>query len=218
MVATMRRQTASKPVMIPLKSIAWEMTYYPRLSHDWMTAHQYAAAMSLNGADSFPPVVVVRHGNCYLGLDGYHRCDAAKRNKYESIHCIVLDIPESEWFAKAVELNAKHGRSLTMPERVAIVERLKESGFAMERISSLVGMTAAAMAKMAERYGPSGEPETVESNGKHSPIESAPASSQVMRTLAEMESLLRNPKPWIDAAGARDAVKRIAKLIEPYAR
>jgi ParB-like chromosome segregation protein Spo0J len=75
--------------------------------------------------ESWPPLKVVRQGESYLLVDGYHRLEAAKNLELESIRVEVVDVtPAEDLHELAFALNAAHGRPLSLTDRRAFADRL----------------------------------------------------------------------------------------------
>jgi ParB/Sulfiredoxin domain len=131
--------TRPKQTEIAPGAVVFDKDYYPRTDSDWQTVSRYTDAMRTGS--EFPPITVVYRGEEPILLDGWHRVQAAKHAKIESLPCAVLDIPESEWFAKAVKLNAKNSRPLTVRDRAMIAHKLKVAGYDLSAISAMVHAT-----------------------------------------------------------------------------
>ena len=70
--------------------------------------------------EAWPPLKVVRRGERYLLLDGFHRLAAAQNLGLETVLVEALDVPEdADLHAMAFALNAVHGRPLTLNDRRA---------------------------------------------------------------------------------------------------
>jgi hypothetical protein len=70
--------------------------------------------------ERWPPLKVVKRGNEYLLVDGFHRLAAAKNLGLEKLPAEVLQVPENEdLYALAFQLNASHGRPLSLADRRA---------------------------------------------------------------------------------------------------
>lgn len=75
--------------------------------------------------EAWPPLKVVRRGERYLLLDGFHRLAAAQNLRLETVLVETLDVPEDgDLHAIAFALNAAHGRPLTLNDRRAFAARL----------------------------------------------------------------------------------------------
>jgi hypothetical protein len=72
-----------------------------------------------------PPLKVVRQGDGYLLVDGFHRFAAAQNLGLAEIDVEVLDTPaDGDLHSLAFALNAAHGRPLTLSDRRAYAARL----------------------------------------------------------------------------------------------
>ena len=76
-------------------------------------------------AEAWPPVKVIERDGGFLLVDGFHRFAAAQNLGLETIAVEVLDQPEDDdLFGLAFDLNAKHGRALTLSDKRAFAVRL----------------------------------------------------------------------------------------------
>lgn len=142
---------------LKLEQIGCDPNFYPRVNGDadWLTVHRYTDALKANARFNFPAVVVVRATgfpkgfDCpYLLLDGRHRCRAYVAAGREVIPVIVETLPRSKWFARSVELNAAHGRTLDTGDKAWIAERLNEDGWSDEDVGKLLFMSADSIQKI----------------------------------------------------------------------
>jgi hypothetical protein len=144
---------------IALDKLVFDPTYYPRNSVDWQQAHRYAEAMQVIAKDPtarrFPPIDVAAIGDgTFRVLDGWHRCDAAKRCGYTEIEAQVTKAQSlQEQFLVAIKANLTHGRGLTNQERTAIACRLQSADFrwSLGRISTLLGMKKSSLHTMLHK-------------------------------------------------------------------
>ena len=113
--------------LISLEKITWDEKIYPRTGVDWITAHKYAEAMK--AGEVFPPIDVVLNPNApgeYIGLDGRHRYTARQKNHEKTIDVRVMHLTGIDRYLHAIKTNLKHGRPLSMQERLQIAKRLQE--------------------------------------------------------------------------------------------
>ena len=76
-------------------------------------------------ADAWPALKVVRRGDRYLLVDGFHRFAAAQNLGLAEVAVDVLDgPPDGDLASLAFVLNASHGRPLTLADRRAFAGRL----------------------------------------------------------------------------------------------
>lgn len=76
-------------------------------------------------AEHWPPLKVVRRGEQYILVDGFHRFAAAQHLKLQTVAVVIQGVPEGEdLHALAFALNAAHGRPLTLSDRRAFAARL----------------------------------------------------------------------------------------------
>lgn len=129
--------------MLPVDDVEYDPDYVPRQSIDLDdTVQRYREALIADPGFEFPAaIVVVRttgRGARYLIIDGVHRYVAYNQAERRRIPASIEHLPESKWFARAVELNAQHGRPLTQIDRSRIVERLGKEGWSAEKIAGLL--------------------------------------------------------------------------------
>jgi ParB-like nuclease domain len=86
------------------------------------TVLEYADEM-LNGA-SFPAIVVYFDGADYWLADGYHRLEAARKIKRETIEADVRDGTARDAILFGIGANASHGLRRTQVDKRRAVERL----------------------------------------------------------------------------------------------
>jgi len=123
--------------ILKISEIEMDEELYPRTKVSWMTSYTYSQAMLMG--DIFPPVIVGRLEGKYYLIDGWHRIQALKLLKQDVVKAIVKNVEsKKELFAEAVKLNARHGKPLSIQDKVKIIDRLKELGFDPKNISELV--------------------------------------------------------------------------------
>lgn len=128
--------------MLGVDDLQYDPNYLPRQEVDLQeTVPHYAEMLAADPGFEFPPVLAVRRqgkGSSYLVLDGTHRLLAYLRAGRKLIPVIVEQLPQSRWFARAVELNAAHGRPLLTEDRRKVVRTLEAEGWKPERIAALL--------------------------------------------------------------------------------
>ncbi len=142
-------------MQIKLSELTFDKSIYPRSAVDWVTVVVYADAMKLG--DKFPAIEVVKTKDGYSVIDGWHRCDAAKRCGFESIEATVVEAAgERERFLRAVETNLKHGRALGAYEKAQIANRLASYNWKEAKIARFLSMTQESLKRMlVKRVSPS---------------------------------------------------------------
>ena len=134
------------PVLLSIEQVEYDSAYFPRESIDLdVTVAKYTEALVHNPDFHLPPIVVVkRTGRTppYIVLDGVHRLLSYGRAERSAIPALVERLPESQWFARSVELNAAHGRPLTQTDQRIIVRRLESDGWAIDKIAGLLKVRA----------------------------------------------------------------------------
>lgn len=142
---------------IPLDQVGYDPKYYPRVNghEDWLTVHRYKDALLADRHKDFPPVVVVKATGKpykYMLLDGKHRCKSYALAERGSIPAEVERLPESKWFARSVELNATHGRTLDSGDKAWIAKRLEEDGYSTEDAAKLLHMRVESLEKIKAEH------------------------------------------------------------------
>ena len=131
-------------ISLPLDAICIEPTLHPRSMVDWRTTYNYYLA--LRSGAKFPLIVVTKLKDRFIVVDGVHRYRAIsmlqKLNKVsepiqaEIIECKNLD----EAYLEAVKRNIKHGRPLSIYEKIEIRNRLFKMGWKDKPIAQLLQM------------------------------------------------------------------------------
>jgi ParB/Sulfiredoxin domain len=101
-------------VLVPMREIAIDDRLQPR--QDGLSDDHVAALMET--PENWPPIVLARiEGAKYL-IDGFHRHEAACQLGFEEIAASIFDPAQGDdLFAIAFQLNAQHGRPLTLRDR-----------------------------------------------------------------------------------------------------
>ncbi len=101
---------------VTLASITVYERFQPR--RDGIDTRHVEALME--SAESWPPITLAQRDGGLILIDGFHRIDAANRLGLISIGATVIDPPpDGDYFRLAFELNASHGRPLTLADRKA---------------------------------------------------------------------------------------------------
>ena len=123
--------------LLKISELEFESEIYPRMKVGWQTAYQYAQAMK--AGSEFPPILVGSLNRKYHVIDGWHRIEALKMLKEEYVSATIKEFKtEREMFAEAIRLNSKHGRPLSVQEKVRIIHKLGELKFTLKQISEIV--------------------------------------------------------------------------------
>lgn len=112
--------TQNKSLVVPISQIVIDPTIQPRvggIDNDHVRALEEAV-------DSLPPLSVVVLNGGYVLVDGWHRLAALQNQGRLEISVVVLEVPEDDDVHRlAFELNASHGRPLSLADRRAEAER-----------------------------------------------------------------------------------------------
>ena len=130
-----RKHTENK--VLPLSSITFDESIYPRQSTWWQTSYKYSEEMKAGA--KFPPITVGFIDGKYLLVDGKHRLDAYKMNNEAHISVLVLyGYTLNELYIEAIKLNRAHGVGLTSFDKVKIVKRLEDMKYELKDIAMIV--------------------------------------------------------------------------------
>ena len=111
----------SAPVSVPISQITVDPQLQPRVGGiDPDHVRQLKTV-----PDLWPPIKVVQRSDHYVPVDGFHRLAAAQNLHLTSIRAEILELPqEVDLYAVAFDLNATHGRPLSLADRRAYAARL----------------------------------------------------------------------------------------------
>lgn len=124
---------------VQTKDVVVDKNLYPRNQSYWITEVKYAEALK-SGA-RFPPIELAERNNQLVLIDGLHRLNAHKLNKADNIEAnITKGLSDAEIFAKAVELNSRHGQTLSADEITKAILKFQKFGFKPITISELLSM------------------------------------------------------------------------------
>ncbi len=74
----------------------------------------------MDAPDAWPPLVIIPHDGRNVLADGFHRYEAARRLGLDAVPVEVMPAPpDSDLAALAFDLNARHGRPLSLADRKA---------------------------------------------------------------------------------------------------
>ena len=112
--------------MLELKTnqITIDPTLQPRVSgldadHVWELQEAF---------ETCPPIRIVKKGDAYILVDGFHRFAAAQNLQREKITVEIIDAKnDTDLFALAFSLNAAHGTPLTLSDRRAYATKLLQA-------------------------------------------------------------------------------------------
>jgi hypothetical protein len=143
---------AAVVVTLDADLIAYEAAHYPRLGVDGETVDAYHEVLltTPGGGWPFPPLTVARRatGGERVILDGLHRFRAGCLAGRKSFPCVEESLPESRWFARAVELNLANGLPLRHEDRLMVAARLEKDGWTRDKVASFLRVRAGTLAKV----------------------------------------------------------------------
>lgn len=131
-------------VDIPVESIEFVKELYPRLREDDAAIERYRHAI-----DRLPPIKVARGR---VLVDGFHRWQAHRREKRESIAAIDLgNLTDVEILKESVRCNASHGRQLETSDKKRLADQLYRKGTKDDaELIELLSVTAGTLKKYLE--------------------------------------------------------------------
>lgn len=166
---------------VKLSEIRVDQGTQTRIATDPGTVDAYAEAMA--GGAEFPPIVVYEGPDGIVLGDGFHRYDAAVRNKHETILAEVRQGGRREALFFALQANATNGLRMTNADkRNAVTILLADAEWSQlsdRNIAEMVGVTHPFVGKVrAERSGTT-KPEKPKADPKpETPAPPAPESDE----------------------------------------
>lgn len=170
-----------------------------------------------SGAYSSPLLVDSREMRV---IDGRHRLRAAQLCGEEYVTVELVDIPEDLIFACSVEVNARHGLPLSLPDRLHAARRLIAShphwsDRAISRIAGIAAKTVAAIRRRASDL-PSGS--RLGLDGRRRPDDPVAGRLRAAETIAAFPAAsLREiaARAGLSPATARDVRQRLDRGADP---
>ena|ERR1035438_5003162 len=136
-------------MQVKLSDLVYDQKLYPRVMVNWVTVVSYTDA--IKAGEKFPPIEVVKRGDQWLVVDGWHRGNAAKAAHLETIEAVEVEAKtEKDQFLRAVLTNLRHGRNLSPYEKALIAQRLssKEFNWKESKIAGFLHMTTDSLHRM----------------------------------------------------------------------
>lgn len=125
----------------------WEL--YPR--NDVSSAHVTALCNAVTYGDPIPPIIVDRKSKRIV--DGFHRHQAYKRLKIESVPVVYRDYKsDQDLYADAVRMNLAHGRPFDPYDRKRIVAKLGSFGLQATEIGRIVHLPKGRIEELAQDF------------------------------------------------------------------
>lgn len=147
-----------KKATIKASKLILDYGIYPR--HEIDTYHVREMLESLRAGKSLPPVLVDKAS--LRVVDGFHRVSAFM--KFEGpdakVPCVMREYAsEKEMFTEAITLNASHGRTLTVYDKVRCLSVGLEMGLKRENLAEVLNLTIERAEGLLEyRVAAKGEP------------------------------------------------------------
>ena len=103
-------------MQIKLSSLVFDMDIYPRSKPDWRTIACYKGAIATGAI--FDPIRVARRERKWTVIDGWHRCEAYRLSKVDTIKAVPVkglkDYPR-DFVRESARLNSiNRARELTV--------------------------------------------------------------------------------------------------------
>ena len=109
------------PVTVPIREIVIDDALQPRCDG---LAEEHVQAL-VETPENWPPIILARVTGSLFLIDGFHRHEAARRLGVDALSATIFDPAEgTDLFSIAFQLNAKHGRPLTLRDRKAYAAAL----------------------------------------------------------------------------------------------
>jgi len=151
-------------VSIPIGQITIDPTLQPRV--DGIDPDHVRALEAV--AEHLPALKVVRQGEHYLLVDGFHRYAAAQNLKLDTVPVTVLEVSdEADLHELAFTFNSAHGRPLTLADRRAFAARLLRANpeSSDREIGRRCGLTQPTVAKVRQELEQQAQIEPAEERG-----------------------------------------------------
>lgn len=170
--------------------------------------------------EHLPPIKVVRQGDRFLLVDGFHRYAAAQNLKLATMAATIVDVPDGEdLHALAFALNAAHGKPLTLTDRRAFAARLLRSQpeLSDREIGRRCGLAQPTIAKVRQELEKRADiPSTevrVGRDGRNYPASPATtqAGSSLVSTLSDTLSNIFTP---VERRAQRRIVRYLGQVAE----
>lgn len=136
-------------VTLSLTSVVADVALQPRVGG--LDADHVRDLETVAGA--WPPLKLVRRGEGYLLVDGFHRFAAAQNLGLKEVPAEVLEMPpDGDLAGLAFTLNAAHGKPLTLSDRRAFASRLLRDhpGLSDREIGRRAGLVQPTIAKVRQ--------------------------------------------------------------------
>ncbi len=166
--------------------------------------------------EHWPPLRVVPHEGRYLLVDGFHRYAAARHLGLAEVPVVVLQVsPDDDLASLAFDLNASHGRPLSLGDRRAFASYLLKRHFQWSdrEVARRCGLAQATVAKIrrelerAEQICVAGT--RVGRDGR-----SYPARQQQSEKTTTLRELLDGVFNALDRTGHRQITRYLQKLAD----
>jgi len=204
----MNTQAAAVPETLPLDCIELDNSLQPRCTG---IDEAHVAAL-METPETWPPITAAMRGQAAVLVDGFHRYEAAVRLGLDYVSVRVVNAPtDDDYFRLAFELNAAHGRPLTLTDRKAYAYQLLKAhpDFSDREIGRRTGLNHETVGALRERgnsidyAAPERKPGEIEADvGLFDPIRFARATKEqkaiggyVKRLVGSLED------PYPDADG-----------------
>lgn len=140
MVKVSKRSDEMKLVKMKLSEIVLDFELYPRTQVDSTQVRHLKDA--IEAGENLPPMII--DGKSKRGVDGFHRHKA-----YMSVLGPDAEIEvelrsyknDAELFSDAMQLNARHGNTLSPYDRVRCINRAEALGLTIDQVSGVLGLT-----------------------------------------------------------------------------
>ena len=201
----------------PLDTLTLIPELQVRVRCDTETIRDYAAAMAV-APDDFPPVDVFDvEGKLYL-VHGWHRYNAARIAKQESIRCRVIEGTMEEAWQFAWGANRTNGRRLTTKDKRHAIEvaLTRHPEWASARIAEMIGCTHPTVERYRKNLpiGPAGaDAVRIGSDNKRRKVR----ANDTSKVLPELQPVQEASSPEVtlladDVEGTRNIKQTVTEL------
>lgn len=94
---------------------------------------------SLAGMGQQQPIVVVKVGEEYYGVDGLHRCQSAIERKLATVPCVVKEGDDKDVLMSNLVLNSLRGRTKASEQVNVLGELFNDQGVTIEELEAKTG-------------------------------------------------------------------------------
>ena len=127
-----------KNQILKLTDVYVDNEIYPRQSHSQAVVNRYKKDMKFGAI--FPPIHIAKFKGKYYLVDGLHRLKAKEDLGEEYINAEVQDnlTTKLDIYLASIRANLRHGKSLSVKDKLKVAKQLRKMKVDMESISKLL--------------------------------------------------------------------------------